>query len=121
MKVPTQKWRNMETLLAVVAEFERLNESLHLKVQNKRSHGHLEGIVICLIESPYKIVGKSRQGSGCDLMLASLNESPHSKVEKCRVPAHRADCLARLIESPHPKVEKFSSASKPASRIPWPQ
>ena len=72
----------METLLAVVAEFERLNESLHLKVQNKRSHGHLEGILICLIESPYKTVGKSRQGSGCGLMLASLDESPHPKVEK---------------------------------------
>lgn len=35
-----------------------LNESLHLKVQNKRSHSHLGGILICLIESPYKQEGK---------------------------------------------------------------
>lgn len=36
----------------------RLTESLHLKVQNKLSHGHLEGILICLIEIPSKKVGK---------------------------------------------------------------
>lgn len=35
-----------------------LNESLRLKVQDKRSHSHLGGILICFIESPYKQEGK---------------------------------------------------------------
>ena len=33
-------------------------------VQNKLSCGHLEGILICLIESPSKKVGKSQQYRG---------------------------------------------------------
>lgn len=37
---------------------QRLNESLHLKVQSKRSRSHLEGILICLVESPYENVEK---------------------------------------------------------------
>lgn len=53
-----------------------LNESLHLKLQNKRSRGHLEGILICLIESPYKKEGKCGQASKLKSFPRCLNESP---------------------------------------------
>ena len=80
MKVPTKLEGNNLIGGYWIQIHPSLNKSLHLKIQNKRPHGHLEGILICLIESPYKIVGKSRQGSGCGLMLASLNESPAKRL-----------------------------------------
>lgn len=44
-------------------QWRRLNESLHLKVQNKLSRGHLERMLICLIESPSKKKGKFADGT----------------------------------------------------------
>ena len=57
MKVPIDKRRNLATDSSPTT-LPGLNESLHLKVQNKRSRSHLEGILICLIESPSQKEGK---------------------------------------------------------------
>ena len=84
MKVPIDKRRNLATD-SPPTTLPGLNESLHLKVQNKRSRSHLEGILICLIESPYKTVGKF----GLSLWLWSLRrgliENPSHKEGKCWV------------------------------------
>lgn len=53
MKAPPKE-REMRYPISGSCPVTSLNESLHLKVQNKRSHSHLEGILICLIESPSK-------------------------------------------------------------------
>ena len=56
MKVPVEKRRNLATDSPPMT-LSGLKESLHLKVQNKRSRGHLEGMLICLIEAPPKRKG----------------------------------------------------------------
>ena len=53
MKVPIEKRRSLATD-SPPTTLPGLNKSLHLKVQNKLSHGHLEGTLICLTESPSK-------------------------------------------------------------------
>ena len=66
-----------------VPQWRRLNESLHLKVLNKQSCGHLEGILICLIESPYKTVGKflHRRNTLMILLHASIKVPPHRREQ----------------------------------------
>ena len=78
MKVPIDKRRNLATD-SPPTTLPDLNESLHLKVRNKRSHGHLEGILICLIESPYKTVGKFELSLWLWSLRRGLNESPSEK------------------------------------------
>ena len=66
-----------------VPQWRRLNEILHLKVLNKQSCGHLEGILICLIESPYKTVGKflHRRNTLMILLHASIKVPPHRREQ----------------------------------------
>ena len=54
MKVPIEKRRNLATD-SPPTTLPGLNESLHLKVQNKRSRGHLEGILSVLLKVPTKL------------------------------------------------------------------
>ena len=63
-----------------------LKESLYLKVQNKRSRGHLEEILICLIESPYEKIGKFVLGftNGRDL-IASMKALPKRKGNALKI------------------------------------
>ena len=83
------------------AESRRLNESLHLKIQNKRSHGHLGGILICLIESPYEKIGKFVLGftNGRDL-IASMKAPPKRKGNLIRNRCNMAICGASMKVPP---------------------
>ena len=90
-----------------------LNESLHLKLQNKRSHGHLEGILICLIESLYKTVGKFELSLWLWSLRRGLIKGPSHKVREIQMlrPA-RSTSRQRLNESPSKKGrEMFISHS----------
>ncbi len=83
MKVPIEKRRNLATD-SPPTTLPGLNESLHLKVQNKRSRGHLEGILICLIESPYKTVGKFELSLWLWSLRRGLIKGPSHKEGKSR-------------------------------------
>ena len=83
MKVPIEKRRSLATD-SPPTTLPGLNKSLHLKVQNKRSRGHLEGILICLIESPYKTVGKFELSLWLWSLRRGLIKGPSHKEGKSR-------------------------------------
>lgn len=68
-----------------IRTYRGLNESLHLKVQNKRSYSHLEGILICLIESPYEKEGKSGNRAGGSRDERASMKAPPKKEGKLSI------------------------------------